>query len=193
MAFFSSVVRRDRGVVLIGRTVRLRVPRPDDYAAWAELRQSSEAFLRPFEPAWAEDELTRAGFRRRLQFYQRGIREGSAHSFFIVSRSDDQLLGGLTLSNIRHGVIGSCSLGYWIGERHARQGHMTDAVLAALPFVFYTLRLHRIEAACLADNAASIALLRRCGFSEEGLARKYLRINGAWRDHRLFSRLEEDR
>lgn len=193
MAFFSSMVRRDPGVVLIGRQVRLRPPRPDDYAAWAALRRGSEAFLRPFEPVWAEDELTRAGYRRRLKFYRRGIREGTAHSFFIVSRADDELLGGLTLSNIRHGVIGSCSLGYWIGERHARRGYMTDAVLAVLPFVFYTLRLHRIEAACLAGNEASVALLRRCGFTEEGLARRYLRIDGAWQDHRLFARLEEDR
>jgi len=66
---------------------------------------------------------------------------------------------------------------------------MTAAVRLILPFAFDHLKLHRVEAACLPSNAASIALLRRCGFREEGLARRYLRINGQWQDHLLFAQL----
>jgi ribosomal-protein-alanine N-acetyltransferase len=63
---------------------------------------------------------------------------------------------------------------------------------AVVPFVFDNLRLHRIEAACLPHNDASIRLLERTGFSREGLARRYLKINGAWQDHVTFALLEDD-
>lgn len=186
-------MQRDKGPVLTGRKVWLRQPESEDYEAWAALRQESQAFLTPFEPRWADDELSREAYRKRLRFYERGMRDGSAYSFFLLPRGGNQLLGGLTLSNIRHGVISSCSLGYWIGEPHARRGYMSDAVRAVLPFVFESLRLHRLEAACLVSNEASIRLLRGCGFTEEGMARKYLRINSIWQDHLLFALLTDDR
>ena len=99
------------------------------------------------------------------------------------------MLGALTLSNVRRGVAQMATLGYWIGAPFARQGYMTDALQALLPFAFDHLHLHRVEAACLPRNDASIALLRRAGFEQEGLARSYLKINGAWQDHLLFARL----
>jgi len=73
-----------------------------------------------------------------------------------------------------------------------RCGHMTGAVRAVLPFAFATLRLHRVEAACIPTNTPSIRLLERCGFSREGYARQYLCINGIWQDHLLFARLRDD-
>ena len=69
---------------------------------------------------------------------------------------------------------------------------MTAGVRATIPFVFDTLRLHRLEAACLPRNEASIRLLERVGFSREGLARRYLKINGRWQDHVTFALLEDD-
>ena len=77
----------------------------------------------------------------------------------MLRESDDALLGGCTLSNVRRGVTQCCTLGYWIGDHFARQGYMTDAVKALIPFVFRTLGLHRIEAACLTGNEASKKLL----------------------------------
>jgi ribosomal-protein-alanine N-acetyltransferase len=79
-----------------------------------------------------------------------------------------------------------------MGEAYAGRGLMTDAVRAIVPYVFETLRLHRLEAACLPTNEPSKRLLRRVGFTEEGYARQYLRIDGAWRDHVLFAMLESD-
>lgn len=177
---------------LRGKRVYLRPPQIGDWSEWAQLRAESRAFLTPWEPTWAPDELTRNAFRRRLRRYHRDAREGFGHAFFIFRRSDDRLLGGITLSNVRRGVTQSCSLGYWMGQHHAGQGYMSDAVRSVLGFVFNDLGLHRLEAACLPTNEASKRVLRRVGFTEEGLARQYLKIDGAWRDHLLFAMLASD-
>jgi [ribosomal protein S5]-alanine N-acetyltransferase len=170
----------------------LRYPRAADYAAWAQLRGESRAFLAPFEPSWATDELTRSAFRRRLKRYQKETRLDSAYAFLVFREEDDVLMGGCTLSNVRRGVTQCCALGYWIGERFARQGAMFDAIRGLIPFIFTTLGLHRIEAACLASNDASKNLLIKIGFRQEGIARRYLLINGEWQDHVLFALLAED-
>ena len=177
---------------LQGKFVYLRPPQAGDWADWAQLRAESRAFLTPWEPTWAPDELTRNAFRRRLRRYNRDAREGFGHAFFVFRRADNRLLGGVTLSNVRRGVTQSCSMGYWMGQHYAGQGYMSDAVGAILGFVFGELGLHRLEAACLPTNERSKAVLRRVGFTEEGLARQYLKIDGAWRDHLLFAMLSRD-
>ena len=178
--------------VIRGEGVYLRYPRVGDYPVWSKLRSESRQFLTPWEPIWADDELTRGAFRRRIKRYQKETRLDSAYVFFVLRESDDALLGGCTLSNVRRGVTQCCALGYWIGARFARQGYMSDAVRALIPFVFGTLGLHRIEAACLPENQPSRSLLAKAGFHEEGLARKYLLINGEWRDHIQFALLEDE-
>ena len=178
--------------VLRGQEVYLRYPRIADYISWSRLRGESREFLTKWEPVWAEDELTRGAFRRRIKRYQKETRLDSAYVFLVFRTSDDMLMGGCTLSNVRRGVTQCCALGYWIGARFARQGYMSDAVRALIPFVFGTLGLHRIEAACLPENQPSRSLLAKAGFHEEGLARKYLLINGEWRDHIQFALLEDE-
>lgn len=163
-----------------------------DWAPWAELRTRSRTFLSPWEPSWPQDVLSRGSFRRRLRRHARDHREDTGYAFFIFRQSDAALIGGLTLSNVRRGVTQSASLGYWVGEPHARQGHMHDAITALVPWAFDVRGLHRLEAACLVHNVASAGLLRKCGFSEEGIAREYHRINGRWQDHRLYAMLETD-
>ena len=192
MAFLRTQPEPDDLPVIAGAGVRLRTPSAADYAEWAELREASRGFLTPWEPTWPQDDLTRAAYRRRLKRYMRDIADEQAYPFFIFRAEDDVLLGGLTLSNIRRGVTQSCSLGYWMGAPHAGRGHMDAAVRAVATYVFGGLDLHRLEAACLPDNAASIRLLERVGFQREGLARRYLCIDGAWRDHLLFGLLEGD-
>lgn len=178
--------------VIHGGRVYLRYPRVADYKAWAQLRDESRQFLTPWEPSWASDELSKGAFRRRLKRYQHDARLDVAYAFFVFRNEDDALLGGCTLSNVRRGVVQSCALGYWVGERHARQGYMFDAVQALIPFIFGTLGLHRIEAACLIDNGPSRKLLAKLGFREEGKALRYLQINGAWQDHLLFALLADE-
>ncbi|MBB4348408.1 RimJ/RimL family protein N-acetyltransferase [Rhizobium cellulosilyticum] len=111
----------------------------------------------------------------------------------LLFRKDDMtLLGGLTIGYIRRGAAQSCMIGYWMGEKHAGQGHMLAALRVAIPYIYGGLQLHRIEAACIPDNWKSMRLLEKAGFEREGLLRKYLKINGEWRDHMMFSRLPED-
>lgn len=170
----------------------LRPPMLADYEAWTALRHSSRAFLEPWEPTWGPDDLSRGAFRRRLRRYAEEIERDEAYPFLLFRKHDGALLGGLNLTNVRRGAAEMVSLGYWMGAAFAGQGHMTRAVRVAAPFAFDTLRLRRIEAACLPENTASIALLQKVGFQREGYARDYLSINGAWRDHLLFALLERD-
>lgn len=192
MAFLRSASAPEAGPILYGDRIYLRAPHPSDYAAWAELRAQSRDFLTPWEPAWSSSELTRTSFRRRLRHYAKEMREDLGYAFFLFRTGDDRLIGGLTLSNVRRGVTQACTLGYWVGAPYARQGYMTAAVRRTIPFVFDVLHLHRLEAACLPHNEASRRLLEKTGFQREGLARRYLRINGMWQDHLLYALLEDD-
>lgn len=178
--------------VIRGDGIYLRYPRMADYVQWSKLRHESRTFLSPWEPSWATDELTRGAYRRRLKRYAKETRHDTAYAFFVFRTEDNALLGGCTLSNVRRGVTQCCALGYWVGERFARQGYMTKAVRALIPFIFRTLGLHRIEAACLPENEPSQNVLDKVGFRREGLAKRYLQINGDWQDHVLFALLAED-
>ncbi|HTI66094.1 MAG TPA: GNAT family protein [Caulobacteraceae bacterium] len=169
-----------------GERVRLRPPRMGDFGTWLELRRASRAFLQPWEPTWPADDLTRAAFRRRLSVYARDLDLGLGYAFFVFRKSDDRLVGGVNLRDVRRGVAQSGALGYWVGAPYARQGYTLDAVRTVAGFAFHRLGLHRLEAACLPENTASHRLLLKAGFDEEGRARGYLRIDGRWCDHLLF-------
>ncbi len=178
--------------VIRGEGVYMRYPRMADFLAWSRVRGESRAFLSPWEPVWASDELTKGAFRRRLKRYARETRHDTAYAFLVFRDEDDALIGGCTLSNVRRGVTQCCALGYWVGERFARQGYMHAAVRALVPFIFKTLGLHRIEAACLPSNEPSKMLLAKTGFRQEGIAKRYLLINGEWRDHVQFALLADE-
>lgn len=191
MALFDWMAEAT-GPVLNGQGVVLRPPRPSDYLAWASLREESRDYLQPWEPAWAEDDLTRAAFRRRLGVYAREMEQGTAWPLFVFDPADEALLGAITLSNIRRGVAETGTLGYWIGRPHAGRGVGTAAVRAMLAHAFGSLGLHRVEAACVPTNHASHRVLEKAGFRQEGVARAYLKINGRWADHLLFGVLQEE-
>ncbi|GGE34696.1 ribosomal-protein-alanine N-acetyltransferase [Agaricicola taiwanensis] len=192
MALFRTFPSSPMLPVLYRGGLYLRMPQLGDFDQWAELRAASRSFLQPWEPLWPADDLTRPSFRRRLRRYGDEIREDSAYPFFLFRQSDDVLLGGLTFSNVRRGVVQATTLGYWMGSPHAGKGLMTEGVRACLPFVFGHLGLHRLEAACLPSNASSIRLLEKVGFKREGIARRYLCINGRWQDHILYGLLADD-
>ncbi len=192
MAFFRTVGFSETLPSVEGEGVNLRPPQMADFEEWTALRSASRDFLVPWEPTWPADDLARASFRRRLKRYAEDWRTDQSYAFFIFRKEDNVLVGGLTLASVRRGVAQAGSLGYWMGEPFVRRGHMTAAVKAVLPFTFSTLRLHRVEAACIPTNTASIRLLERAGFTREGYARQYLCINGTWHDHLLFARLRDD-
>jgi ribosomal-protein-alanine N-acetyltransferase len=192
MALFRTLSSPEPLPPVAGDGVILRTPQMSDYPAWAELREQSRAFLTPWEPTWPPDDLTRAAYRQRMKRYAEDLRADLAYPFFLFRQEDGALVGGLALANVRRGVAQAGSLGYWIGAPYVRRGYMAAAVKALLPMTFDMLRLHRVEAACIPTNLASIRLLERTGFQREGYARAYLCINGLWQDHLLYARLRTD-
>ena len=178
---------------LRGGSVYLRAPRRRDQRQWVDVRRISRDFLQPWEPTWPEDGAEPTAFRRRLRRFTEDWQSGDAYPFFIFQRESDDLVGGVTLSNIRRGVTQAATIGYWMGYPYIRRGYMAEAVSLVLNYAFEDLQLHRVEAACLIHNKPSSQLLLKLGFREEGLARQYLRIEGRWQDHRTFGILRSDR
>lgn len=191
MAFFRTINFSEPLPSIEGDGVMLRTPQMDDFEEWAALRETSRDFLTPWEPTWPVDDLTRAAYRRRIKRYAEDLRSDQGYAFLIARNSDGALVGGLTLANIRRGVAQAGSLGYWTGLPFVRQGYMTAAVRAVIPFAFGSLRLHRLEAACIPSNSGSIKLLEKTGFAREGYAREYLCINGIWQDHLLYAHVSD--
>ena len=171
----------------------LRLPAHDDYRAWVSLREISAEFLKPWEPAWADDHLSRRAFSNRVRWAQRAEAEGAALPLFLIRRSDQALVGAITLDHIHRGPAQSGVFGYWMGQPFARQGLMREAIEALTYHAFSVLDLSRVEAACLPENAASRGVLEKSGFKYEGVAQSYLQINGRWRNHVLYANLRHDR
>jgi ribosomal-protein-alanine N-acetyltransferase len=189
-AFLS---RRHRHMIESGDLVLLP-PRDSDYQEWCSLRFNSRAFLQPWEPKWPGDDLTRPAYRARVRRYQRDMRLGLGVVWLIHRKvgsssgaANSELVGGISMTGIRRGVMQCATLGYWIGEPFTRQGIARNAVQAAIEHGRANMSLSRFEAATLPDNEASMGLLQGLGFEQEGRAKDYLRINGTWRDHILFA------
>ena len=175
-----------------GQRIFLRPPKRRDALKWQKLRMSSKNFLVPWEPSWDASSCSRRAFLRYFKNSNYLANMDRAYSFLIFKIDDNTLLGGINVGNVRRGVAQSASLGYWVGVNHARNGYMKEALQILIPTLFIDLRLNRLEAATLEDNTASRSLLKKIGFKKEGVLRKYLKINGTWRDHVLYGLLEND-
>jgi len=171
----------------------LRLPQHGDWRAWADLRADSAGFLKPWEPAWAADHLTRRAFTNRVYWAQRSVAAGTAVPLFLIRHEDDVLVGAITLDNIRRGPAQTATTGYWTGAPFARQGYMREALTALVHHAFHVMDLSRIEAGCLPENTPSRRLLESCGYKYEGVAQSYLQIGGRWRNHVLYANLRADR
>ena len=171
----------------------LRLPTHDDWRQWTEVRAASEGFLKPWEPVWSDQHLSRRNFSGRVYWAKRAEASGTALPLVMVRREDQRVVGSITLDNIRRGPAQAGTLGYWVGEAFARQGYMREAILGLVHHAFTRLDLSRIEAACLPENLASRGVLEKTGFKYEGVAQAYLQINGRWRNHVLYSCLRVDR
>ncbi len=199
MSFFRWVLgggqrRGASSLVLHGERLDLRLPRADDFGEWMRLRRDSRNFLQPWEPRWPRDHLSPRSFRRRVRWARAEADAGRSLSLLIFAHGPHRMVGGITLSNIRRGPSRSGTLGYWVGREHARKGYMRGAIGIVMDHAFGEMALTRLEAACLEENVASRSLLLACGFGFEGIARSYLEVDGAVRDHMLFARVKgEDR
>ena len=192
VAFLRPSTANEGPGPLRGARLHLRPLLLDDYTEWSELRSASRSHLEPWEPEWRQDELWRSSFRRRVRHYQKEAREDLGYAFGVFESRKERLIGGLTLGNVRRGVMQNATLGYWLGAAHVGQGYMSEAVRVIIPHAFGQLRLHRLEAASMPSNTASIRVLERTGFVREGLARRYLMISGSWQDHIRFALLADE-
>lgn len=165
--------------------VRLRPPRYADFRAWRDIRENSRAFLEPWEPSWEADMLTRAGYRKRVRLMAQDWRDDRGYGFHIFENASHALVGGINLTGVRRRAAQYASLGYWMSADQAGRGLMSAALRVLLPAAFHKFGLHRVEAACIPENAPSRALLAKFGFRTIGLSHNYLRIDGRWRDHIL--------
>jgi len=172
-----------------GGRIFLRPPIAADSAAWVALRNANRDFHAPVSPLATLKDLTPDGFRRRLAAYRAEWVDDRGYTFLIFLQGSGKMIGGITANNIVRGAGQMATLGYWLDQPHTRQGYMSEAVNLCADFCFHTLRLHRLQASCLPDNAASIGVLKKCGFEHEGIAKKYIRIAGAWQDHLIFARI----
>ena len=170
----------------------LRHPVVSDRDEYTALRLRSRRFLLPWDstpPGVPRgNNYTTAAFDRALA----SSRLESSLRFLICRGEDEAILGSIGISMIVRGAFQSCTIGYWIGAEHANQGYMTEGLALVLHFCFGTLQLHRVEANIIPTNKPSTALVKRLGFRHEGLAKRYLRINGRWADHVRWAMTSED-
>jgi ribosomal-protein-alanine N-acetyltransferase len=171
---------------LEGFRVALRPPRESDATEFLALRARNKNFLKPYEPQWPADALTRDFFLRRLQKQARNWNEDRGNYFLIQKKDEMSLIGGMNINGIRRGNIPYGSLGYWIDRDHQGRGYMSESMRLIIRYGFEDLGLRRIIAASLPHNARSRALLIRAGFREQGLIEQYLQIDGRKQDHVLY-------
>lgn len=193
LRFLGLGERAPAQIALETERLVLRSPVLEDFVEWSALRRGNRDFLQPWEPMWPRDHLTWKSWRRRVIWARRQARRRSTIVLLLCRRDDGEIIGGITISNIRGRPVRTATLGYWIGQKDARLGYMSEAVERVCAYSFGALDLMRVEAACLAENMASRALLTRCGFAYEGVVRAYLEVNGVVRDHLLFARVSRER
>lgn len=180
-------------VVLHGRRVVLRTLNEHDYDGWAEVRIRCHDWLVPWEPRMAGSPLPpedRRNFAARCALRERERQLGTGYGFGIFV--DGRFAGELTLSSIQRGPFLTAYVGYWIDQALAGRGYVPEAVVACLRYAFGELGLHRIEISIIPRNAASRRVVEKLGIRFEGIAERYLSIDGVWEDHARYAITAEE-
>ena len=173
-----------------GAPVILRPLRAKDRGQWEALRAENIEWLRPWEATSPEPMATGMAFRQLIRHFDREATEGRLQPFVI--ETEGRLVGQMHLFGIAWGSLRSACAGYWVAESFAGQGIVPFALAAACDHAFLVLGLHRVEVNIRPQNVASLRVVEKLGFQEEGLRRRYLHIDGQWRDHRSFALITED-
>src|ERR1700759_4749659 len=173
--------------------IRLRPVRIRDAAQWSRARLADRAHLEPWEPS------TEADWAARLTFWwwrawgsSRGAEARRGRMLPYVIELEGQFCGQLTIGNVTHGALRSAWIGYWVASAVTWGGGATGLLALGLDHCFGAVMLHRVEATVRPENAASRAVLAKVGFREEGLLRRYLQVDGGWRDHLLVGLTVEE-
>ncbi|MET9700083.1 GNAT family protein [Streptomyces sp. NPDC006529] len=178
---------------MIAEGVELREMRLGDAGRLAEALGRNRAHMAPFEPPRPEDFYTEDGQRRRIEALLGDRDAGRAVPYVLLgTKGAAPLLGTITLNNVVRGPLCSASVGYWVDGAHTGRGLASAALAEVVRAARDELGLHRLAAGTLLDNLASQRVLAKAGFEAYGVAPRYLYIDGAWRDHRLFQLLLHD-
>jgi ribosomal-protein-alanine N-acetyltransferase len=170
--------------------VILRPLHGKDRRQWEALRAENVGWLKPWEATSPEPLAAGMAYRQLVRHFDREATEGRLQPFVI--ETEGRLVGQMHLFGITWGSLRSASAGYWVAESVAGQGIVPFALAAACDHAFLVLGLHRVEVNIRPANAASLRVVEKLGFREEGLRRNYLHIDGQWRDHRSFAMTTED-
>jgi ribosomal-protein-alanine N-acetyltransferase len=179
---------------LFGRRIVLRPIVAADFAAWREVRRRNVDWLTKWEaqrvhgqPDVVED---RDAFAVRCSARQRERQLGTGYGFGIFV--DGDLAGEINLTAVQRGPFQSAYVGYWIDEKHAGNGYMPEALVTLAQFAFDELNLHRIQISIIPRNSASRRVVEKLGIRDEGIAARYLEINGVWEDHIRYAITAEE-
>ena len=176
-------------VPLVGQRLVMRPLIADDYAQWREVRTVNEDWLTQWEPqriAGQPDVVQSAqAFSSRCSARQRERQLGTGYGFGIFV--NDKLAGEMNVSAIQRGPFQNAYVGYWIDQRLAGEGYTPEALVVAMKFAFEDLRLHRLQISIIPRNKPSRRVVEKLGIRLEGMAERYLEINGTWEDHLRYA------
>jgi ribosomal-protein-alanine N-acetyltransferase len=175
-----------------GERIAIRAFTLDDVAELVELRLRTRAFNTPYEPRRSDGFFTAAGQRAEVMRDRDEWMADRMYAFAVVERDSERIRGRIGLANIVRGAWDNATIGYFIDADVNGRGYATEAVGLALGFAFGPARLHRVQAAVMPHNVRSARVLAKNGFRLEGHAQRYLRLDGAWRDHDLYAITAEE-
>ncbi|HEX5365789.1 MAG TPA: GNAT family protein [Acidimicrobiales bacterium] len=188
---------------LSGRRVRLRPLTPADFAAWQEVRRRNDAWLTPWEPArnptMPDVVESQQAFTMRCNARERERQLGTGFGFGIFvptrpehRRSRELLAGEINISSLQRGPLQSAYVGYWIDQAQAGNGYVPEALVVVARFAFEQLGLHRIQVSIIPRNHRSRRVVEKLKLRDEGIAQRYLEINGVWEDHVRYALTAEE-
>jgi [ribosomal protein S5]-alanine N-acetyltransferase len=179
---------------LVGRRILLRPLTASDFRDWREIRRRNTGWLTPWEPArtpgMPDVVESRDAFAMRCNARERERQLGTAFGFGIFVGG--QLAGEINLSSVQRGPFQSAYAGYWIDEAHAGRGYTAEALVMLLQFAFEQLHLHRVQISIIPRNHRSRRVVEKLKIRDEGIALRYLEINGVWEDHIRYAVTSEE-
>ncbi len=152
-----------------------------------EIRVTNKDYFKPWDPPLPARYFTLEGQIEVIREFRHARSQGSAVGFGVFLQDTHTLIGRVALRNIQRGAAQTCTLGYFIDQEYANQGYTTEAVKQVVSYAFRELKLHRIEAAVMPHNFAAIRVVEKLKFRREGLARWFLFIDNAWKDHYIYA------
>ena len=189
------MARKQEHLELVGPRVLLRPLRVEDWAAWREIRERGRDWLEQWEPrlepGTADPVVDREAFRVRCNAWDRQRNFDAAYGFGMYLH-DGRLIGEVSLGSVQRGPFQTAYVGYWIDEAHAGRGYVPEGVVVALRYAFDVLALHRIEAAIVPRNTASRKVVEKLELRQEGIAERFLQIQGVYEDHVRYAITSEE-